>query len=127
MAETIKDIKNRFDNCDKGGFSAFILDYEKDDRAGVQRLVLRAKNELAKLEAEKKRLYEMGAFERKYRGECPDICGIDEAGRGPLAGPVVAGAVILPEDADILYINDSKKLSPGLQKRWELVWLLLRR
>ena len=39
------------------------------------------------------------------------ICGIDEVGRGPLAGPVVAGAVILPKDDMILYLNDSKKLS----------------
>ena len=46
------------------------------------------------------------------------ICGIDEVGRGPLAGPVVAGAVILPKDCDILYINDSKKLSAA--KREEL-------
>ena len=46
------------------------------------------------------------------------ICGIDEAGRGPWVGPVVAGAVILPKDCDILYINDSKKLSEA--KREEL-------
>jgi ribonuclease HII len=46
------------------------------------------------------------------------ICGIDEVGRGPLAGPVVAGAVILPKDCDILYINDSKQLSAA--KREEL-------
>lgn len=46
------------------------------------------------------------------------ICGVDEAGRGPLAGPVAAGACILPVDHDILYINDSKKLSP--KKRDEL-------
>ena len=39
------------------------------------------------------------------------VCGIDEAGRGPLAGPVAAGAVILPKDCRILYLNDSKKLS----------------
>ena len=48
----------------------------------------------------------------------PLVCGVDEAGRGPLAGPVVAGAVILPKDCDILYINDSKKLSAT--KREEL-------
>ena len=46
------------------------------------------------------------------------ICGIDEAGRGPLAGPVVAGAVILPKGKRILYVNDSKKLSE--KKRDEL-------
>ena len=52
----------------------------------------------------------MRFFEHKY-SEYHAICGIDEAGRGPLAGPVVAGAVILPEDVEILYLNDSKKLS----------------
>ena len=58
---------------------------------------------------------------RKYEGqykECRFICGIDEAGRGPLAGPVVAGAVILPADCEILFLNDSKKLSAA--KREEL-------
>lgn len=52
----------------------------------------------------------MKNYERKY-ADCGYICGIDEAGRGPLAGPVVAGAVILPTDCEILYLNDSKKLS----------------
>ena len=54
----------------------------------------------------------MQSYERKY-SEYRFICGIDEAGRGPLAGPVVAGAVILPGDCEILYLNDSKKLSPA--------------
>ena len=56
-------------------------------------------------------------YERKY-SHLGFLCGIDEAGRGPLAGPVVAGAVILPQDKKILYLNDSKKLSPA--KREEL-------
>lgn len=63
-----------------------------------------------KLEAEKARVERMCEYEKEY-GVYSYICGIDEAGRGPLAGPVVAGAVILPKDCRILYINDSKKLS----------------
>ena len=63
-----------------------------------------------KLEAEKARVEQMCVYEKEY-GVYSYICGIDEAGRGPLAGPVVAGAVILPKDCRILYINDSKKLS----------------
>jgi ribonuclease HII len=63
-----------------------------------------------RLEKELMRLDAMREFERQY-GDCTLICGIDEAGRGPLAGPVVAGAVILPKDCTILYLNDSKKLS----------------
>lgn len=64
-----------------------------------------------KLEAEIARVEGLCFYEKKY--DAYDlICGVDEAGRGPLAGPVVAGAVILPKDCRILYINDSKKLSP---------------
>ena len=65
-----------------------------------------------RLEKELARLEAMCAYEREYAA-CTAICGIDEAGRGPLAGPVAAGAVILPKDCRILYLNDSKKLSPA--------------
>lgn len=71
----------------------------------------------AKLLKEEERIEAMKSFEREYK-ECTYICGIDEAGRGPLAGPVVSGAVILPKDCKLLYINDSKKLSE--KKREEL-------
>lgn len=63
-----------------------------------------------RLEKELLRLEAMKEFERQYE-DCAFICGIDEAGRGPLAGPVAAGAVILPRDCTILYLNDSKKLT----------------
>ena len=63
-----------------------------------------------KLEAERARLALMREYEDTYAA-CTAICGIDEAGRGPLAGPVVAGAAILPVDCEILFLNDSKKLS----------------
>ena len=71
-----------------------------------------------KLKAERERLEGMRVYERQYR-ERGTLCGIDEVGRGPLAGPVVAGAVILPEDCEILYLNDSKKLS---EKKRELLY-----
>ena len=63
-----------------------------------------------KLEAERERLYLMSEYERKF-ADAEYICGVDEVGRGPFAGPVMAGAVILPKDCEILYLNDSKKLS----------------
>ena len=63
-----------------------------------------------KLEKELERTKAMSVYEETY-GDYAYICGIDEVGRGPLAGPVVAGAVILPKDNPILYLNDSKKLS----------------
>ena len=72
----------------------------------------------AKLEAEKQRIEAMREYEEMY-DTFSYICGIDEAGRGPLAGPVVAGAVVLPKDCRILYVNDSKKLS---EKKREMLY-----
>ena len=63
-----------------------------------------------KLIKERARLEKLHFYEKQYENY-EYICGIDEVGRGPLAGPVVAGAVILPKGCEILYINDSKKLS----------------
>ena len=70
-----------------------------------------------RLEKELLRLDAMKEFERRYQ-DYAFLCGIDEAGRGPLAGPVTAGAVILPRDYTIIYLNESKMLSPG--RRQEL-------
>ena len=63
-----------------------------------------------KLEAELARLEGMRAYEHQYES-AGIVCGIDEAGRGPLAGPVVAAVAVLPKDCTILRLNDSKKLS----------------
>lgn len=71
-----------------------------------------------KLKKELDRLEAMSVYEREY-ASWGAVCGIDEAGRGPLAGPVVAGAVILPKDEKILYVNDSKKLS---EKKREMLY-----
>lgn len=78
----------------------------------------REARKLEKLEQEKQRMYQMFSFEREYE-MFDHICGIDEVGRGPFAGPVVAAAVILPKDCDILYLNDSKKLS---EKKREMLY-----
>ncbi|MBM6827587.1 ribonuclease HII [Mordavella massiliensis] len=78
----------------------------------------RMKKQQEKLEKELARLKTMSVYEEQY-ASCSYICGIDEVGRGPLAGPVVAGAVILPKDHTILYLNDSKKLS---EKKRELLY-----
>ena len=68
------------------------------------------KKQQEKLQKELERTEAMSVYEKEY-SDCNYICGIDEVGRGPFAGPVVAGAVILPKDDPILYLNDSKKLS----------------
>lgn len=116
-AKNIKAIREELQAAEDSSLPFFIKTYEADARAGVQKLVGQAKKRLQNLEAEKKRIYALQEYERRYP-QAALICGIDEVGRGPLAGPVVAGAVILPKDCEILYINDSKKLSAA--KREEL-------
>ncbi len=74
-----------------------------------------------KLEAEIKRIEALKQYEKEYE-HLGYVCGIDEVGRGPFAGPVVASAVILPKDCSILYINDSKKLS---EKRREELYEII--
>ncbi|MDD6573276.1 MAG: ribonuclease HII [Thermoflexaceae bacterium] len=117
MAEKISDIKQEFLEAGIENYEALFVKYGEDTRSGVINLINKCKRELESLHKEKERIYRLSEFERKY-ADYGFICGIDEAGRGPLAGPVVAGAVILPKDCDILYINDSKQLSE--KKREEL-------
>jgi ribonuclease HII len=115
MMKSISDITALFKNAPVSELPELIGEYSDDERGGVKKLIDGAKKKIAALEAEKKRIYALSEFERKY-ADCSFICGIDEVGRGPLAGPVVAGAVILPKDCDILYINDSKKLSEKMRE-----------
>ncbi|MCR5703072.1 MAG: ribonuclease HII [Eubacterium sp.] len=108
--ESVSQIKAILKSTKDTEMEGFIHQYSQDERSGVQALVQSAIKKKAAYEAELQRTFLLTEFERKYADE-GYICGIDEVGRGPLAGPVVAGAVILPKDCDILYINDSKKLS----------------
>lgn len=114
---SISEIKNELQSTNTELLPDFINKYKLDERSGVQKLVGNAQKTLEALEKEKERIYALSSFEREYEAYNA-ICGIDEVGRGPLAGPVVAGAVILPKNCDILYINDSKQLSE--KKREEL-------
>ncbi len=111
MKKSIQEIKQELKQTDVGQIEQLLREYEKDERKGVQKLVIAYRKEQEKLAKEFQRLEVMKQFEEKYSNSFSAICGIDEAGRGPLAGPVVAGAVILPKDCRILYLNDSKKLS----------------
>ena len=96
--------------------------YREDTRSGVQTLIRRSEKQRETLEKETARIYQLQQYERDYENEGL-ICGIDEVGRGPLAGPVVAGAVILPKNCEILYLNDSKQLSA--EKREQLYDVIL--
>ncbi len=118
MAEQkIGEIKKILESTDVELLPKVLECFRADERAGVKTLVAKYDKCYEALLEEKERTEKMKMYEKKY-ADYEFICGIDEAGRGPLAGPVVAGAVILPKDCDILYINDSKKLTE--KKREEL-------
>lgn len=110
MSKSIAEIKKEFEHAAESEWDALCGLYASDERRGVQNLIAGCRKKQAALDRERERLYAMKAYERKYE-QYTYICGIDEAGRGPLAGPVVAGAVILPRGCEILHLNDSKKLS----------------
>ena len=115
--KTIAEIKAEFAVADMHSYPALYEMYKEDTRSGVKKLIEQCHKKEAALEAEKQRTEKMKEYEHKYE-HLGYLCGIDEVGRGPLAGPVVAGAVVLPKGCRILYINDSKKLSE--KKRNEL-------
>lgn len=115
MIKSIGEIKKEFEQADRQELQALYATYADDLRSGVVSLIAKYKKQEEKIEAEKRRMEDMYIYERKY-WDYQYICGIDEVGRGPLAGPVVAGAVILPKDCDILYLNDSKKLSEKMRE-----------
>ena len=114
---TIQQIKNEFEAANENMLPMLFEKYETDERSGVKKILASYRKKQEKLFAERERLKKMTVYEEQYK-DYEYICGIDEAGRGPLAGPVVAGAVILPKDCEILYLNDSKQLSA--KKRDEL-------
>lgn len=119
MSKAIYEIKEELEHASWEQRKLLLSEYGKDSRKGVQNLVIQYRKRAKALFQELERLDGMRVFEKKYSPQYLQICGIDEAGRGPLAGPVVAGACILPEDAQILYLNDSKKLSA---KKRELLY-----
>ncbi len=90
----------------------YVLALEQDSRKGVASLLAGFYKRLAKVEAMRQEAETLRKFERRALGSGYQvIAGIDEVGRGPLAGPVIAAAVILPNNCEMLEVNDSKKLS----------------
>ena len=108
--KSISEIKAELENADKDTRESLLELCKKDTRKGVLKLVEKYEKQKAAMVEELERLKKMHEFEDTY-SEYEYIAGIDEAGRGPLAGPVVAASVILPKDCEILYLNDSKQLS----------------
>lgn len=115
---SIQEIKTILQHASYEELPDYILEYGRDERAGVLKEVARAQKRLEQWQAELRRIEHMKQYEYQYWKEYDYICGIDEVGRGPLAGPVMAAAVIFPKDVNLLYLNDSKQLSE--KKREEL-------
>lgn len=106
----IGEINHLFKNAGIKELPLLMEQFANDERAGVKKLLAGARKRMDAFEREVERTYRMKEYERKY-DDCRYICGVDEVGRGPLAGPLVAAAVVLPKDEDIYYLNDSKQLS----------------
>lgn len=117
IPKKISHIKMEFMQAKESEISGLLEKYSTDDRSGVITVCNQYRNKEMNLQKELERLAVMKQYENKYNSY-EYICGIDEVGRGPFAGPVIACAVILPKDCNILYINDSKQLSE--KKREEL-------
>jgi ribonuclease HII len=108
---TIAEIERQLENIE-AETDPFLLDIIQDERKGVQQLVHRWKKKFAENQRLKEKFVEMNVYEHKLRKSGYELIGgVDEVGRGPLAGPVAAAAVILPSDFYLAGIDDSKKLT----------------
>lgn len=113
---TIKEIKDLLKNSVLDDTK--LAELKQDDRAGVKKLVASYEKRQEKLAQKKAAFQKRFSYEQEFWNKSQLVAGVDEVGRGPLAGPVVTCAVIIDENFDLLEVNDSKKLSP--KKRLEL-------
>jgi ribonuclease HII len=108
---TIAEIERQLETIE-AETDPFLLEILQDERKGVQQLIHKWKKKFAENQRLKEKFFEMNIFEHKWRTSGYElIAGVDEVGRGPLAGPVAAAAVILPKDFYLAGIDDSKKLT----------------
>lgn len=114
--KSIREIQSEYKALSLQELPKFISMYEQDQRSGVMGLIEKANKCITQFEDEKLRVMNMLSYEKNYSSYAY-IAGIDEAGRGPLAGPVVASAVILKREDPIYYIDDSKKISASLREK----------
>ena len=113
---TIKEIKEQLANIQRLD-DPLVTELEQDSRSGVIQAIAKRKKEIQKRLDEDERLEGMLAYEKEcYALGMELIAGVDEVGRGPLAGPVVAAAVILPKACKIPGLNDSKKIPKSKHK-----------
>ncbi len=95
-----------------------IAELKSDPRSGVQKLLVSYRKRQVKLLEKKQAFEQRFAYEKEFWAKNQLVAGVDEVGRGPLAGPVVTAAVIIDHDFDLIDVNDSKKLTD--KKRREL-------
>ena len=113
---TIKEINDQLANIQRLD-DPLLTELEQDSRSGVIQAIAKRKREIQKRIDEDERLEKMLAYEKELYAQGMDlIAGVDEVGRGPLAGPVVAAAVILPKGCKIPGLNDSKKIPKSKHK-----------
>ena len=111
MGPTVADIKAKLQQADAAEFAVLERSLVADTRKGVRNAVEAARRRIAAERAEAKRLEGMYAFQGEIAGGSL-VVGLDEVGRGPLAGPLAVGAVVLPEQPRIAGLNDSKQVKP---------------
>ena len=117
--KSVKEIKEIVENLNEDQYGEYIDILNEDSRKSVQNIAKSLSKKLDKIKKEEERLEFINTFENEgYANGYLYIGGVDEAGRGPLAGPVVASVVVFEKGTKIPYINDSKKLSEA--KREEL-------
>ncbi|EGP65899.1 ribonuclease HII-like protein [Streptococcus sp. oral taxon 056 str. F0418] len=127
---TIKEIQQRLESVTDLS-DPFLAEVVNDQRSGVQKAIEKRKRAIQAELNEDLRLEQMLRYEKElYKAGYQAIAGIDEVGRGPLAGPVVAAAVILPPECKIKGLNDSKKIPkkntwPSIKQSWIRLWRLV--
>ncbi len=116
MAQTVAEISALLSACDAQEFSELEACLSTDDRKGVQTALNRARRRLEALQKEAERLESMYAYQSHFSPTAA-LVGLDEVGRGPLAGPLTVAGVVLPEEPRIAGLNDSKQIKPEERMR----------
>lgn len=119
MLTTVAEIRKLLREADAEEFAALERSLVADTRKGVRDALETARRRIESERAEADRLAGLYEYERQLAGGNPDavIVGLDEVGRGPLAGPLAVGAVVLPQAPVIEGLNDSKQVKPELREK----------
>lgn len=116
-ALTVKEVKNKVNQLTLNEAEQLIVALEGDERKSINKLAKKIKKEIKAVSKEKERVKKLWIYEKEITKNYTFVAGIDEVGRGPLAGPVVCAAVILPKDTEFVGINDSKKVKKEDRER----------